>query len=253
MERAYLAATQWAADEVEEFVDTDKGKLNFPETSFANIVLSWSSGVRKVSSNVYTSRKAAYFEVTVELGEALTAFAYKDYQFFDACAEICGINANAGAPMPEGLRDFATTVLWGIRQRPTPPNRERKKDFLDHLFIYQTVEAVTEKFNLPQTRNDSSPDKQSACDVVSTALAVCGAKSSYTKIKDLMTHKSRERRRNEIKAAKKIWARSNKAGVLPFQVGVLNALSPEFAEQLETRKKLDDLTVRDILATLTST
>lgn len=233
----YLEATVWAADRIEEVVKD--GELDFPEYTFADAVTSVSLGIGLGKNHL--SNSGPYYVVTDEIAVALLELADNHYQFFDACVSICATNILTGNQLPSPFRLFAANVLEGKVKRPSPRHRERQKNWLAKSFIYETVLAVVEKFELKKTRNDAS-ESTSACDVVAGALSTCGVRTNYSEVKDIMTHPRYNQLRREFVAVDKILRRANEFENAPN----VNAFSPGYSD---THLQLSALTVLDILAT----
>ena len=62
-------------------------------------------------------------------------------------------------------------------------------------------------------------------------MTFCGRETKYGEIKDLMVHPDKQRLREEIAAAKRIWHQRNQSGA------IVNSLNPDFLKwQIEQAK-----------------
>lgn len=242
----YRRATNHACDMVEPVVG-ENGELDFPESTFADSVFHHSKQLdiryAKTLNRLhpeYDDSGAPFINVTPVIGYYLVALAMAESEFFDYCAQICSMNLNAGVPLVEPLNTFAGDVLIGKLTRPKKRSRPRKKDWLEKSFLWSLTLELVEDFQLKPTRNDESPNKDSACDAVAEALTVCGCKTTYTEIKNLMVHSDSARLRQEFEVSKKIFHRWHNA--TPPE----NALSPEYFNFWKEAAKKD---VLDILST----
>ena len=236
--KRYLEATHWAADQIEEVVT--EGRLDFPEYTFADAVVCWSTGIG-IAQNTTSGPLPSYY-VSDSMAAALDQIARHEYQFFDVSIAICTTNILAGVPVPGALKIFIADVLMGKLKRPTPAHRQRDRNWLAHSYIYNLTHSVVDKFGLTLTRNEDGKHKDSACDVISGALEVCGVPTKYSYIRDLMTSPDKKQLRAEFDAAARIWWRTELVKAEPPR----NALNPD-THRLE--QQLVEMTVRDILVT----
>ncbi len=230
---SYQDATRWACDQVEEkIVD---GRLDFPECTFAETLIEVAAGLELVQPEDAES----YYLVTEQLAEHLWLLSMENDEFFDFCARMCATNLLADAPLPECLRIFASQVLSGDLKRPTPPNRPRTRNWLEQMFLWSTIKGIEQKFDLNITRNDVPASSYSACDVMAEALTVCGRKTKYSEIKNLMVHKNSQRFREEILAYVQIGRRKNLRGLDPDATAAARALEAvrEIRRTLPREKK----------------
>jgi hypothetical protein len=165
--------------------------------------------------------------------------AEEHHQFYDLCVQILEINMVFGGAIPKTLGLFAAKVLRGEQKRPTPPHRERVKNWNELSFLYSLTKSVQREFGLSLTRNDAS-EKTSACDAVAEGLTVCGRQTSYSWVKSIMTHPDHEIFRKEIEAADRIRSKKYHAA------SNLNALMPYDRSH---QKNMADAVVMDILRT----
>ena len=86
------------------------------------------------------------------------------------------------------------------------------------------------------TRNDEPRSKHSACDAMAEALTVCGRKTNYTELKNLMVATNKKRFRDEFLACSNMWRWRNIRGLDPDATAAARALE----------------TVREILRTIPS-
>lgn len=149
--------------------------------------------------------------------------------------------------MPSGMGLFAAEVLSGKRGSPKNNGAPRKKNFAEKYFIYDLIIEIKEKFGLEYTQGDGADRGESACDVLAKALTVCGAKRSYTSLKNLMVHPDHERDRREILAARKISRRARSNSDVGTGMNLLAFFDEEF---IKKRRQLDEMEMRDILSTL---
>jgi hypothetical protein len=154
-------------------------------------------GVREVET-----ADGRIYELDEQDGIRLTVISESDHEIFDMLVWLCKLNILSGCRVPQGLTLFASEVLDGTRKRPTPRHREAKVDINEASFLYRYVKIVSLSYGLPITRNDVSPSL-SACDAVSEAMREFGRPTSYTKIKDLMTHPSKKIVRDRIEIINK--------------------------------------------------
>lgn len=225
--RKYKEATLYLCDYLEDIIGAD-GEIDYPESTFADSVLGFSSHIQMRNKRVNNrslgeepQEAVPYFEVKIPISYALVALAKKDEDFFDYCSEICALNILHEMPLPEPLRLFAYEVLAGKQARPKRQARPRKKNWATKSLLWSLTLEVIEEFDLLLTRNDSS-ERYSACDAVAEALTVCGRKTNYSEIKNLMVHPDNTRLRLEFEASKNIMSRWWK--VEPPQ----NALDPDY-------------------------
>ncbi len=233
----YQDATRWACDQVEEkIVD---GRLNFPECTFAEALIEVASGLELVQPDDGKS----HYIVTEPLAGNLWLLSMENDEFFDFCARMCATNLLADAPLPECLRIFSSQVLSGDLKRPTPPNRPRTRNWLEQMFLWSTIKGIEQKFDLYITRNDVPASSYSACDVMAEALMVCGRKTTYSEMKNLMVHKNSKRFREEIMTFSRIGQRKNLRGLNPDATAAARALETvrEIRRALPREKKSPDL------------
>ncbi len=242
MSRAALDASNYACDSIERF--TTDGKLDFPDTTFAEILISWASGIDK--KNVPSPKTGCldfYYVVSRGLAEGLMPIAMSEPQFFDACALICQINIGAGQAVPSGMELFASRILAGKLERPKLAHRPRAARFLEQAYVFSLIGTIASDFGLSPTRAEGGKNTDSACDIVSRAMKICGVHKNYNELKNLLTHPDHKRLRCEIEAINTIWLRGQDMRAL----GQLNSLSPDV---IALRQSLDDLTIHQILGTL---
>jgi len=242
----YRKATNHACDMIEPNVDTN-GNFIFPESTFADSIFEYTEHVRALRSkspialNGETRNHELYnYDIKQDVGYYLAALALTEIEFFDYCTMVCAANIFARATLPRPLEEFASHVLSGRIKRPKKRSRPRKKDFLQKSFLWSVTLDLIETFHLKMTRNDDGSAKVSACDAVAEAATVCGRKTTYTEIKNLMVHPDNARLRREFEASKRIYARWSDAK--PPQ----NFLNPETHIFWANAAKQD---VLDILAT----
>ena len=234
---SYQDATRWACDQVEDkIVD---GRLDFPECTFAETLIEVAAGLELVQPEDADS----YYIVTEQLAGHLWRLSMENDEFFDFCAKMCATNLLADAPLPKCLRIFSSQVLSGDLKRPTPPNRPRNRNWLEQMFLWSTLRGIAQKFNLDLTRNDIPAYSYSACDVMAEALMVCGRKTTYSEMKNLMVHKNSKRFREEIMAFSRIGSRKNLRGLDPDATAEARALETvrEIRRTLPQEKKSSDL------------
>ena len=240
--KRYIEATVYAADIAEQFIVD--GRLDFPEYTFADAVLSWAPGIAESRSFLLNSA-AVSFDVDDEVAECLVDIEKVDPWFFEACCRICAENTLVERPLPLGLRQFVARYLVGEIIKPRPSSRPRKKDWLEQHFKYNLVFDVTHRFDLPMTRNDASEGRvKSACDVVAEAFTACGRETKYAELKDLMTHPDRERIRKEFRVAARLWHKKEEQESAP-----INFFHPDYEE---IKKRSARESVRDIRSTFPS-
>jgi hypothetical protein len=207
--KAYREATLWTCDQVDEkIVD---GKLDFPECTFADAVVEFSAGIDFVQPDEASS----FYTVSEELAAQFWLLAETNHEVFDLCSKICSKNLLADASLPQCLRIFAAQVLCVELRRPTPPHRERERNWLEQIFLWATVNQIAERFGLNPTRNDATRTARSACDAMTEAPTVCGRKTKYSEIKNLMVHSDKKRLREEFLACIRIGSRKNRRGLDP--------------------------------------
>lgn len=237
----FHAAQIEAGDQLEEVIVD--GRLDFPEYTFANAVISWCSGV----SSGQTSAGVRFYIVEEETAQGLFNLAERIPEFYDACLELCAQNIMAGEPLPMPLRLFAAKqfdeLSQGIDPRVKGKGKRRAKDWLEKLMLWSLVREISAKFALTISRNDEK-DPYSACDAVAGALTVWGRHTEFSEIKNLMVHKNFRRQRAEFEAAGKIWHRQSKP-----VIGA-NRLSPHVNAEI-VQRSLNDL--KDIVAALPKT
>lgn len=245
MSKSLNEAAVFATDLVEEHVVD--GKLNFPETTFADLVLLWSSGVKlKDMRQPYWNGASHYYEVSSGMAFCLAKLASSELHFYQACARICAANVFAGVPIPQGLEAHAAGILDGRICAPKPMGPPRQRNFLEKQFLLRTIELTAERFDIDQTQDDGSERGESSCDIVAKALTVCGRKTRYTELKNLATHPNHKRLRKEIKASFQILERAKSSHTPPAKIGLLASFEPGIFEK---RRKLDDAEMQDILST----
>jgi hypothetical protein len=225
--KAYRDATNWACDQVEGRIV--EGKLDFPESTFADAVVEFSAGIEFFQPE----DARPFYIVTEEMAAQLWLLSDNNYQFFDLCRKICAKNLLADAELPKFLRIFAEQFLDGKIRRPTPNNRERNKDWLAQFFLWSAIGEIARRFALKPTRNDETRSKRSACDAMAEALTVCGRETKYSEMKHLMVHPDKERFRDEFLACSQMWRRKDIRGLNPDATALARAQE----------------TVRDILRT----
>jgi hypothetical protein len=76
--------------------------------------------------------------------------------------------------------------------------------------LWSTALDVLDNYDLTLTRNDEGGEKNSACDAVAEGLSVCGRKTRYAEIKNIMVHPDYARLRMEFEVSRKIFNRSQK-------------------------------------------
>lgn len=245
--RSYQKATTYVCDLVEDDIDQD-GNLNYPESTFADTVLSHSEHIRVAKRKLlnrlhsdYEESEISYYETNSPIGFYLAALAVTEPEFYDYCREICATNIGAGLQLDEPFRTFATGVLKGTNARPTKRSRPRKKNWAEKSLLWSITKDVVEQFDLKLTRNDDGASgSHSACDAVAEALTVCGRKTLYSEIKNLMVHPDNSRFRSEFDASFRIAQRWHNADAPQ------NALAEGYFEYWEAAAKAD---VMDILST----
>ncbi len=216
--KAYRDATNWACDQVEGRIV--EGKLDFPESTFADAVVEFSAGIE-----FFRPEDARPFYIVTEvLAAELWVLANDHYQFFDLCRKICAKNVLVDAELPKFLRIFAEQFLEGKIKRPNPNHRERNKDWLAQFFLWSAIGEIARRFALKPTRNDVTRSKLSACDAMAEALTVCGRKTIYSEMKHLMVHPGKERLRGEFLACSNMWRRRNRRGLDPDATAAARAL-----------------------------
>lgn len=243
MKRAALEASIYACDNIEPIVVD--GKLDFDGSTFAKILTSFASGVTTIDIPEPENGKLSYYYfVTPKLAENLYMISMDDPEFFDVCAQMCAVNILAGFTVPKGMEPLAACVLTGKFKRPTLANRPRSANFTEQLYLFNLITDIAKKFDLLETRADEGNNKDSACDIVSRAMKVCGiSNKSYNTLKNLMIHPDHLRLRREIETINRIYER-NEATDRSISTNFLN---PKF---IPLREKLDDLVVKDILLTI---
>lgn len=234
----FHAAQIEAGDQLEAVIVD--GRLDFPDYTFANAIISWCSGV----SSERTPEGLQFYRVEEETAQGLIALANKIPEFYSACLEICAQNTMAGAALPLHLRLFAAQqfdkLSQGVDPRVKGKGSRRAKDWLEKLMLWSLVHEIKTKFDLTVSRNDGS-DPYSSCDAVAGALTIWGRPTEFAEIRNLMVHKNFRRQRAEFEAAGKIWYRQSK----PL-IGV-NRLSPQVNAEIFQRS-LEDLA--DIVAAI---
>ncbi len=171
------------------------GELTLPSQSFADVVLSLLPGLDWETGETFISR----YVVADSVALLLIKLAREDYRFYDHCIEICVCNIGSESKLPDALKHFSIEVLKGQWPRPRSSGVERKKTWLHDAFLSRHVQFVADTYDLSLTRNDAAA-RISACDSVSEALTVCGCKTSYTFLKNLLKHPDKSRFRDELEA-----------------------------------------------------
>ena len=242
MSKAALEASIYACDNIEpEVVD---GRMNFPKTTFAEILVKCCSGVEKVElKNPQNGFTPFFYSVSQNLAEQFQKIGRDDPHFFDACVHICYINILAGQGVPSGMEHFAASVFNRDIKRPTPSNAPRSANFIEQLFIFNLIKKVAKIFGLEITRGEEVKNTNSACDIVARAMRVCGVNKSYSTLRNLMKHEDHLLLRSEINAISKVLSRTH----LSKTDEMRNFLNPAVVAH---HKSLDDLTISDILFTL---
>jgi hypothetical protein len=245
--KKYRAATNYACDLVEPFID-ESGKLKFAKTNFATSVFLFSEHIELRQKKTldllhpdYENSDQVYYDlVGPAIGAILVSLAKADGEFFDYCAHVCGVNILAGIPLPQLLKKFASDVLKGNASRPKKKrSRPRKKVWLEKEYLWRLTHKLVQDYDLLLTRNDDGSNRTSACDAVAEALTVCGRKTSFTEIKNLMVHPDNQRFREEFEATRKIVSRLGKAATPK------NALAPGYGEFWIDASRKDVLDILD--------
>lgn len=235
-----LEASVWVADEVEGFIKD--GKIDLFESSFADLVIAWSSGIKRLETGNTLLPSRTYYQISYDMVLLLTTLAEIEPHFYDACTDICATNALAGVAMPNGMEFFAAGVLSGKKQSPKGNGAPRKKNFAEKYLLYSLVTNIKEKFGINYTQDDGADRGESACDILAKALTVCGAKTSYTTLKNLMVHKNHERDRREIVAARQIFSRARSNSDVDVRMNLLNFFDEDF---IKKRRQLDEMEMHD--------
>lgn len=237
----FHAAQIEAGDQLEAVIVD--GRLDFPDYTFANAIISWCSGV----SSERTLEGLQFYRVEEETAQGLLALANKIPEFYSACLEICAQNAMAGAALPLHLRMFAAQqfdkLSHGIDPRVKGKGSHRAKDWLEKLMLWSLVRDIKASFDLTISRNDESAP-YSACDAVAGALSIWGRHTEFAEIKNLMVHRNFARQRAEFEAAGRIWHRRAKP------LTGINRLSPQVNVEIQKRSLAD---IADIISALPKT
>jgi hypothetical protein len=110
---------------------------------------------------------------------------------------------------------------------------------LEKEYLWRPTHKLVQDYDLLLTRNDASSNRTGACDAVAEALTVCGRKTSFTEIKNLMVHPDNQRFREEFEATRKIVSRLDKANTPK------NALAPGYGEFWIDASRKDVLDILD--------
>ncbi|NOD48724.1 MULTISPECIES: hypothetical protein [unclassified Ruegeria] len=214
----FKAAVKWLDKQLDHVVVD--GRLDFPSTTFADIAVSWVTNAKTATG----PGGAIRYEISEEVAEVLLSLSREHYQFFDTCIQICALHVSKGYPLPHALRLFAGAALAGKTLRPTPPHRERKRNWLEQKYLHTLCHQTSKDFGLFLTNNDFTA-REGACDAVVLALRQKGVKKNSKELRDLLTHKSKERLRSEFEAADRLFSLSSPK--------ILNALNPGFLDEQE--------------------
>jgi hypothetical protein len=222
-----MEATRAVCDIVEDIIED--GDFDYPPSTFADSIFDYSKLIQqknmKTLNRIHRDHESSvhpYYEINPSVAVGLAELARLDGEFFDYLSDVCALNISAGAPLPKPLREFAYSVLKGQLSRPTKGSRPRKKNWLERSLIWSLTLQVVEDYGLVLTRNDEGSHRHSACDAVSEALTVCGRKTTYSEVKNLMVHPDYARLRAEFEVSRSIMARWHRAS--PPE----NALSEEY-------------------------
>jgi len=185
----YRDATKWLCDNVEPVIQDQR--LDFPETSFADMFYSFSIGFE-----VQDCDDGLQYKINDNIAIDLVDGAKANPDIFDLCCSICALNLRSNEHLPTALNNFAANVLTRNIERPKIQNRPRKKNFLEKSFLLNLAAHALVRFQLSKTRNDVS-ERYSLADAIAEALTVCGCKTTYSEIKNLLVHKSYAQLRKE--------------------------------------------------------
>lgn len=228
----YERALEWLELELNPVILN--GKLDFPKCTFADAAFVWAADAKVDGQKNVDS----YFSFSDPVAEELVLLSAEHYQFYDVCTRICGVHVSGNHPLPEALRLFAGAVLLGKAPRPSPSHRERKQNWLELQFLYTLCHHAASRFELNLTSGEYTA-KESACDALAEALRRKGVTKKARELRDLLTHKSKQRLRSEFEAAKRL------AELSPPKI--LNALRPDYHSE---RELLADLISRIVHNTL---
>lgn len=203
----FRAATNYVCDAVEDLIDS-KGNFTMGPSTFAESILQYSDLIE--TKYIPTESRNGelvdfpYHVLQPNVSDYLVALAYLDEGFFDYCLSICSRNIWANVPLELPLRHFASDVLTGTISRPTKRSRPRKRNWAEKSYFWRLTLNVVDEFGLTPTRNDEGSTRRSACDAVAEGLTVCGRKTSYSEIKNLMVHPDYAKLRSEFEAMQRI-------------------------------------------------
>ena len=110
---------------------------------------------------------------------------------YELAVTLARQNITYGRELPEGLRTLVCMMLDGSCKRPKSQGRYRSKNWKRDLTVVRTIELMVEKFQVRPMRNDATPDKDSACDIVSDAFVRAGAHElTYKAVKTIWINKT---------------------------------------------------------------
>ncbi len=232
MLKTYREASNYACDCVEKNIKD--GKLNFPESTFADSVFLYSKLIEAAYAKPlnklhpdYEKVECPYYQFKPGIEFFLVLLANRDNEFFDALTDICATNVFAQVPLKPPLNNFAAQVLTGLTKRPPKAARPRKKDWMEKNYLWSLTLELVVDYGLSLTRNDATYDSKSACDAIAEALTICGRKTNYSEIKNLMVHPDFARRRREFEASRSIFFR------MYAEDAPQNALDPKYWDYWE--------------------
>ncbi|MDV7145630.1 hypothetical protein R3X27_23350 [Tropicimonas sp. TH_r6] len=201
----YRAATLWLCDQIESMVKD--GQLQISQCSFAEYVMGISVGLKSGTvRSILCSKGRPFIYVEDEIARELIELAKSEPELFDLCSSICAKSLLAGANLSSPFADFAGKILSGSQERPKVRNRPRKRNWAEQYFIFCLVQTAHHEFGLTTTRNDEG-GQTSACDAVAESLTVCGRKTPYGRVKDLMVGTSYKNIRSEFDVAARVRGR----------------------------------------------
>ncbi|WP_071672697.1 hypothetical protein [Nioella nitratireducens] len=179
--------------------------------SYVDILLSVHPGIE----THFTEYGWVYHSVEQSISQHLSIQATGLHEAFLMVREICARNIAVGAEIPKEFRPMCSLLVRGKRSFVSARGRAPASDFAFKWACIEIADYLAQAYKIPISRGDGmNPD--SACDIVSEALARRGIDVPYERIRDWLTHSKHKK----VRGRAKLLSAFLKDEIL-FSVGVL--------------------------------
>lgn len=166
------------------------------ELSYVDVLIS----VYDEIETVIPSPDRVFHRVSEQGARNLFFSAKEKPEVYEVIKEVCIRNLyNEDAPLPFMFRKFIIAELQGVFERKKRRGPLVSEGFAQKAYIFGTARYISDAFNLPLTRNESSPDT-SSCDVLVDVAPRHGLDLKFTTVRDWCNHRNYRQMRAQATA-----------------------------------------------------